>query len=190
MPQAWQTRLTQWRKGKGLTQRQLAGLIREDPQFVNDLERRRKKIPPEIGELLAALGLDLNWLITGKGDPGAKEAPVIPVYDTGGGSSWRAAEDVEPYQLPVPTSLVGFRVRGDSMEPLARHGQVLVALPHTPPANGDLAYVELQDDTACFKRVYVRGSEWVLVSLNPASPPVIVKATEIRRAMKAWAIAL
>jgi hypothetical protein len=120
----------------------------------------------------------------------AGQAVTVDTYRTGGGDRWGAVEEapIEHTQVPPADQLVAFRVEGDSMEPLARDGQVVLALRDVQPQDGDLAHVELLDGTVTFKRIYIRRDRWLLVPINPGYDPHDVPATEIRRAMKVWGV--
>ena len=137
-----------------------------------------------------ATGCATDWLLRGEGPmyPGPTTSVGVPTYDTGGGGHWVTSEDATPYDTAIPPGLVGFRVRGDSMEPLARDGQVVFALREAQPATGDLAVIELADDRSMFKRVYFRDHSAILAPVNPAYEPELVKRRDIRRALKVWGV--
>ncbi len=131
-----------------------------------------------------------HWLLTGEGEafPTAVSDMSFPVFDTAGGAHWRIAENVEPYERSVPGSMIGFKIEGTSMEPLARDGQLVLALRDVRPGNGDLAVIEFKDGTYSFRRVYLDGKQWMLLAINPAHDPEIRQEREILRAMKVWGV--
>jgi hypothetical protein len=87
----------------------------------------------------------------------------------------------------------GIRVKGKSMEPIAREGQL--ALINEGAGSGQvihpgaLAVVETNDERIgnVIKRVFTGLDNWVMVSPNPvdAIPPIVV-ATE--RVKKSWLV--
>lgn len=101
---------------------------------------------------------------------------------------WIVAEQAPVEYTVVPAALSEYRVRGDSMEPLARDGQIVLVDGDTPPKDGDLAIVEFEDDTSTFKRVYRRGPTWFLMPINPAYPPAERPASDIRQAWQVWGV--
>jgi len=69
-------------------------------------------------------------------------------------------------------------------EPKMHLGGKVLALPGVRPEDGDLAVVEFEDDTLTFKRIYIHGRQWLLVSVNPSYEPELRKVREIRQATK------
>ena len=92
----------------------------------NDYEAGRSTPTLERLERIArTLGCTASHLL---GEDIDAEAPItIPTWPTGGGIHWQVAEGVEPYDTPIPRGMIGFEVHGDSMEPLARDGQIAIA---------------------------------------------------------------
>ena len=73
-------------------------------------------------------------------------------------------------------------VEGDSMEPLALAGDLVVIAPGSEPRNGDLVVCRLKDDRMLFRRYQRRGPEGRTIRLesaNPAYQPMEFAAREI-----------
>lgn len=146
--------------------------------------------PPDgnaLQKVIGATRCDGTWLLTGK-EPDECPHRRIPVYSTGGGTHWVAAEEAAVYDTEIPDNLVGYRVDGDSMDPIARNGQIALAYERMNPADGDLAYIEMEDGSSMFKRVYIRRNRWLLMSINPQYGPEEIRARGIRRAMRVWGV--
>lgn len=121
-------------------------------------------------------------------------APV-PVYSSAVADSHHAEEGariVATDAIPegyftLPDGCCGIRIEGDSMEPVAREGQVAILAPEDRSAvNGDLVVVTLKNDSGTyFKRFHKTKHKGVamitLSSDNPtkAIPPMVVDEDEI-----------
>lgn len=98
------------------------------------------------------------------------------------------ADDAEPYQLERPQSLTGYRINGDSMEPLARDGQIVLTADVNDVVSGDLAIVEREDGTHSFKRVHFQDGVVILQSVNPSYAPEMIKRRDVRRISRVWGV--
>jgi phage repressor protein C with HTH and peptisase S24 domain len=116
-------------------------------------------------------------------DPGR-----FPVFNAGGGQHWIVADGEAPYHEKKPDNLVGFRVRGDSMEPIARDGQIVLVEKGDTVRDGDLAIVELTDGTRTFKRVHRKGRQVILQPVNPSHNADVVPADEVQRMTRVWGV--
>ncbi len=141
-------------------------------------------------KLAKAMGKPVAWVLTG--EDSADSSAAIPTYRTGGGGThWVVGEDAKAYSTKIPPNLIGFRVDGDSMEPLARHGQVVLALRGVLPKDGDLAVVQLVDHGIhMFRRVSIRGTQWILTPINPGHTAEVYPKRQIDLAgtMKVWGV--
>jgi phage repressor protein C with HTH and peptisase S24 domain len=90
----------------------------------------------------------------------------------------------------LPGDLHLIRVEGDSMVPVALPGQYVLCT-KDEPASGDLAVIEVaEDDEIYFKRVYYRGNQVEMVSVNPDPkyPPKLAPRKSVRRMHKVWGV--
>ncbi len=77
------------------------------------------------------------------------------------------------------------RVRGDSMVPSLRDGDVVIISPRLARVRtGDEALVQMRDGKAYLKAVYPKGDVLILQSVNPAYEPIVVPRSEIRKMMR------
>lgn len=98
-------------------------------------------------------------------------------------------EWVVPGSFPAGklADVAGVRVEGDSLEPIARDGQVVLVERREPAKlvpDGDLLLVDVEQRGAFLKRVYKANGAWVMCSVNPVTPeePVVVAPEEINHA--------
>jgi phage repressor protein C with HTH and peptisase S24 domain len=99
-------------------------------------------------------------------------------------------EKGEPYEVLAPPILQGFKIIGDSMEPIARHGQIVLAEagPLGTAEDGDLAIVEIPRRDPMFKRIYRRPGGWELLSVNPAHDPEFIEEALICAKRRVWGV--
>jgi transcriptional regulator with XRE-family HTH domain len=63
-------RVREIREGKGLSQRKLSDLLKKGPTYVQQLEGRGHPMGSEVAVRMAkVLGVRLEWLLTGEGEP-------------------------------------------------------------------------------------------------------------------------
>lgn len=106
-----------------------------------------------IMKLAPALQTTTTWLLEGKADSPARDLPIRGTAEArllrGGtfssagamlGYTWR------PPMLVGRDNAYAFYVGRTSMEPEFREGQIYVALPDRPPAQGDAVVVVTRDD--------------------------------------------
>ncbi|MEM9964977.1 MAG: LexA family transcriptional regulator [Asticcacaulis sp.] len=88
-----------------------------------------------------AFGVQLNWLLTGKGDIAAKQAPEIPIVGKAGASTTDGyflnayADGAHPTLDPIPEGAISVDVVGDSMKPRFKDGERLIFGPENPDAD-------------------------------------------------------
>jgi len=83
-----------------------------------------------------------------------------------------------PYDVRDPRAY-GVRVRGDSMIPRYKPGEVLVVSPNTAVEDGDEVYVALLSGERLLKIARKAAGGWILESENRAYPARFVKRNEI-----------
>lgn len=158
--------------------------------------------------LATALGVRLEWLATGEGaqtasSPFATALPSadlvrVPLYpvELGAGPGrtvWPAGEPVGHFDLPLATvraahqqisALAGFHVRGRSMEPEIRDGDIAILdLTRTVlPPHGRAIYGIRLDGELCLKRLAWIDDDIEISSVNAADfPPMRLSAPDAER---------
>lgn len=88
---------------------------------------------------------------------------------------WVSDEPVEiiKYPVPVPNHDIALRVNGNSMEPMFHDGDV-VFVKKTPEVHHGSIIIIIVNDNAYIKKLYRRGSEVRLISLNPQYEDIIL----------------
>ncbi len=171
------------------------------------LERGAKEVSAtsSIGLLLGRLERDARGLGSSRWEgPAAVNEDPAPYNVKPQGSrmipvvSWAHAGEADNFEeLPkswqdmVPTECrdpKAFAVRliGDSMGPLYVEGDMLILQPGREIYSGCLAVVRLANDGILFRRVEVRGSDLLLVPLNPQYQAEKFPLSEISWAYPLW----
>lgn len=83
-----------------------------------------------------------------------------------------------PYDVRDPRAY-GVKVRGDSMVPRYKPGDVVLVSPDTPIEDGDEVYVALLSGERLLKTARRAAAGWILESENRAYPARFVKKSEI-----------
>lgn len=171
-------------------QRDFAAQLGVTPSIVSEWRRRKSasfnRRLPQIAEVL---GTTTEYLLTGAGAK-TKAAPKggnwIPVLgDVAAGIPMEAVENVVDYE-EIPQAMAatgeyfGLRIKGSSMEPRIREGDVVIVRKQNDADAGDTAVVLVNGGSATVKRIKKEpdGSLWLLPN-NPAYDPVHYSASEM-----------
>ena len=123
--------------------------------------------------------------LTGKSEVRNKEkSTLIPVYASiPAGIPLEAISDVVDYEdisedLALRGEYFGIKVKGDSMEPELRTGDVLIVRCQPEAETGDIVVAGVGSDEATVKKLIMDGLP-ILQPLNPAYPPIVGKPVKI-----------
>lgn len=191
------------RKFKNLSQSELAIICDVSTSAIGNIESgRQKEISRKImKELVNSIGVNPSWLLTGEGEmfTATKEEPVrhpiktiaeciegllIPYLDqpvsAGFGQALLNEEDNDRY-ICIPDTggkkdLKALTVKGDSMEPTLKHGDIVVC--DTGGWDGDGVYVIKTHEFAFVKRVVLQTEGYQVISDNKMYPPYQVPVSE------------
>jgi transcriptional regulator with XRE-family HTH domain len=176
-------RLRARRKSAGLTQHALAKRAKMSITYLSELENGKKEGRLRIWHALAdALMVDFVNLYTGAPDVSAPDS--LPLVGTASGDpdtkfEWDVTDSPEEEESLALPEVKAIRVRGHSMDPVARDGQYAL-FTEDWPEDGDLCVCAIRD-RVYFKRLYVSGNIVTLQSIA-GDRPLTVKRSEI-----AWA---
>ncbi|MEJ1463345.1 MAG: XRE family transcriptional regulator [Candidatus Sedimenticola sp. (ex Thyasira tokunagai)] len=152
---------------------------------------------PVLLKAARALRVSPDWLASGKGqmlspaantEPGPDTKGMIPLISWVNAGDWASIED--PYEvgdaekwMPCPVShghnTFALRVRGTSMEPEYRDGDIIYVDPAREPTNSSHVIVRLEDEQeVTFKRLVIEGSAQYLEALNPAWPDKVIRIND------------
>ncbi|ATM01293.1 LexA family transcriptional repressor [Aeromonas sp. CA23] len=188
-------RIKELRKKQGLTQQKLGDLVGASRASVSQWESGEHSPSGDYLIALAkAFGVSPHWLSTGKGSPEISnvepavipQGTRIPILSYVQAGNWRemceqassfdgnveyvsVGGDIGPYGF-------GLWLRGDSMLPLFKEGDLIIFDPDESPQPGDFVVAKNGTDGATFKKYRPRGIDengqevFELVPLNDDYP--------------------
>lgn len=180
-------RLKKYRQDANLSQRALAAKLYVSQQAVGQWETDKTTPSPEtMIKLAQILGITTDALLGDPGTPASTGGTWIPVLgDVAAGIPIEAVEDVVDYEeidaaLAATGEFFGLRIKGSSMEPRIRDGDVVIVRKQEDADTGDTAVVMVNGDSATVKRIKKEsdGSLWLLPN-NPAYDPQHYSRSEI-----------
>ena len=139
-----------------------------------------------IEQIATALNVSVAWLMGADVSiDGRQQTHSIPVLGSiRAGLPQTAAENIIDYEeIPAEMERDGeyfaLQIRGDSMEPRMRTGDVIIVRKQETVDNGDVAVVLINGDEATVKRYYRRESGVSLVAINPAYEPLFYTPEQV-----------
>ncbi len=164
------TRLRQCLNEKGLTNTQLAELLKVDRTTVQNWLKGKQPRDYYIEEMCKIFGKNADWL-TGCAQSNAQiisdNIYMIPVFNSVSAGLGTYADDnitgYRPAEIHTPLEVQNYfycTVTGDSMEPVIPNGSTILVHKQTIVDSGDVAVIVLNTDEALVKRV-VYGKDWV-----------------------------
>lgn len=180
------------RTARGMTLEQLAFSADVDAGGLSKLERGLQGYSDGmLRQLSAALGVPIADFFAEESNvvPAMVGTRAIPLLDAVQAGKWRAVRardagtDAEPTEFIVTDLLLGpdafaMRIRGESMEPRFREGDVVICDPAIHPHPGDFVVASNGSGEAVFKQYRLRGINdqgqevFELLSLNKLFPSI------------------
>lgn len=171
------------------TQADLASVLFVNQTAVSQWERGvTTPSPPILLKLSKMYGVTTDYLL-GNSDsipPSSPNGVMVPVLgDVAAGIPIEAVEDAVDYEeidaaLAATGDFFGLRIKGSSMEPRIREGDVVIVRKQADADTGDTAVVMVNGESATVKRIKKEsdGSLWLLPN-NPAYDPQHFSTAEI-----------
>ena len=164
------------RKRMGLTQAEVASKLGIDRSTYAKYETGQSEPNLEmINKISTLYDTSLDLLITGTSTPTSTGGKWIPVLgDVAAGIPIEAVEDIVDYEeidaaLAATGDFFGLRIKGSSMEPRIREGDVVIVRKQDDADTGDTAVVMVNGDSATVKRIKKEpDGSLVLIPNNPA----------------------
>ena len=126
------------------------------------------------------LGVSLNK----KADSGHAKVPVLG--DVAAGIPIEAITDIVDYEeidaaLARTGEFFGLRIKGDSMEPRMREGDVVIVRQQDTADTGDTVVVLVNGDSATVKKIKYGPDGITLLPTNPSHDPLFYSAAEVEQ---------
>lgn len=175
------------RKRDGLTQAEVAARLGVDRSTYAKYENGQSEPNFEMLQKLADLfRSSADFLIGGTDQPSSKSGSWVPVLgDVAAGIPIEAVENIVDYE-EIDTAMAstgkyyGLRIKGSSMEPRIREGDVVIVRQQEDADTGDTAVVLVNGERATVKRIKKEpdGGLWLLPN-NPAYDPQHYSPAEV-----------
>lgn len=180
-------RLKELRAKLGLTQEDLAKALSIERSSIGKYESLNKPVTPPVDVLMRFakyFGVSIDYLL-GEEPPSTGGTWVPVLGEVAAGIPIEAVEDIVDYEeidaaLAATGDFFGLRIKGSSMEPRIREGDVVIVRKQDDADTGDTVVALVNGDSATVKRLKKEadGSMWLLPN-NPAYDPQHFTPTEI-----------
>lgn len=185
------TRLRMLREASGYKQKEFATLIGVPANTYNQWETGKRAIDSTmLVRISRALQTSVDNLLGEETVAPRTRATRIPVYgDVAAGIPIEAivnydSDDPDDWE-EIPDTMasngahIALRIKGDSMEPRMRTGDVVIVRLQDTIESDELAVVRVNGDEATCKRVKITAEGLFLISLNPAYEPMFYSRQEV-----------
>lgn len=176
------------RKKKGLTQIEVAKYIGLTQGAYSAWENGHVKIDSQsLARLAELFGVSMHYLLGEDEDAAQPKAFRIPVLgEVAAGLPMMAEENIVDYEEIDPAmaasgELFGLRIKGSSMEPRIKEGDVVIVRKQEDVDTGDTAVVLVNGDSATVKRIKKETNGITLVPNNTAFSPIYYSNDDIER---------
>ena len=187
-------RLREIRKNRNLTQKELADLINVTENAVSMYESQKRQPPLDTLRTIAdVLGTSTDNLL---GREASNVEPIninknlikIPIYGKiPAGVPMEMIDEsyiddfieMDSKQLRCSSTYFGLKVKGNSMFPEFRNGDIVIFRQQSHCENGDFCAVSINHTECTFKKVLKKESGITLMPLNPDFEPMFFTKKEI-----------
>lgn len=167
--------LRQARKAKGLTQSEVAHAIGLTQNGYSYWENGKAKIDKDqLLKLAELFEVSTDYLLGNTSTSYSKGVRIPVLGEVAAGIPIEAMEDIVDYEeidaaLAATGDFFGLRIKGSSMEPRIREGDVVIVRKQDDADTGDTAVVMVNGDSATVKRIKKEpDGSLVLIPNNPA----------------------
>ena len=180
-------KLKEARKAANMTQIDVAKYIGlSQPQY-SAWENGRSKIDNiSLSRLATLFGVTSDYLLGKEARPENVSVSVPVLGEVAAGLPMMAEENIVDYEEVDPAmaasgELFGLRIKGSSMEPRIKEGDVVIVRKQEDVDTGDVAVVLVNGDSATVKRIKKETSGITLIPNNPAYDPKYYSNEDIQR---------
>ena len=186
-------RLKELRKMANITQADLSKALSIEQSSIAKYESPNKPVTPPPDRLLQIakyFGVTVDYLL------GNSESPTCPSTDKSGvcripvlgdvaaGIPIEAITDIVDYEeidaaLAKTGDFFGLRIKGSSMEPRMREGDVVIVRKQNTAESGETVVVLVNGDSATVKKIKYGPDGITLMPPNPSYDPIFYSASEV-----------
>ena len=179
-------RIKQLRTGLEMKQTDLARQLSVGQNTISNWET--EKTEPDTASLqkmAAIFGVSIDYILGHNAMRVPGDGLQVPVLgDVAAGIPIEAIQDIVDYEeidqaMSSSGEFFGLRLKGDSMEPRMRDGDVVIVRKQDDVETGDVAVVMVNGDNATVKRIKKGPSGITLIPNNPVYDPMFYTNEEI-----------
>lgn len=179
-------RLREARKAKGLTQVEVSRIIGISQNGYSDWETGKNRVDARsLGRLAELYGVTVNYLLgIDENDAPAKGVRIPVLGSVAAGIPIEAIQNIVDYEeidadMAAAGEYFGLRIKGSSMEPRIREGDVVIVRRQEEAETGDTVVVLVNGDSATVKRIKIEPNGIALIPNNPAYDTRFYSAAEV-----------
>lgn len=178
-------RIRQLRIAQNMKQSDLANQLNVKANTISNWETERTFPDRDSLQRIASIfGTTVDYLLGG--DNPVKIAGVrVPVLgDVAAGIPIEAITDIVDYEeidaaMAATGEIFGLRIKGSSMEPRMRDGDVVIVRKQSTAENGDTVVVMVNGDSATVKKIKIGSDGISLIPTNPSYDIQFYSAAEV-----------
>ena len=182
-------RIKELRAAKNVKQADLASAISVSQAALSGYETGKFQADIDTYKKIAAyFDVSLDYLLGGVPNTASSSGSVsIPVLgDVAAGIPIEAVTDIVDYEeidaaLARTGDFFGLRIKGDSMEPRMREGDVVIVRRQDTADTGDTVVVLVNGDSATVKKIKYGPDGITLLPTNPSHDPFFYSAAEVEQ---------
>lgn len=187
-------RLRELRKNRRLSQLEFARQFGVAQNTVSNWENGNRLLDTDTANKIADFfGVSVDYLLGREPAPEGAPAPSrpgskwVPVLGrVAAGTPIEAVEDILDYEeIDAKTAASGeyfaLQIKGQSMEPRIKDGDVVIIRKQNDCNSGDIAVVLVNGDEATVKRIKKRPEGIMLIPSNPAYEPMFYSNEDIEK---------
>lgn len=172
----------------GIKQIDLAQRLNVGQNTISNWENGKTEPDTEALQAMATIfGVSIDYILGHSmvKSPEKQQGTTIPVLgDVAAGIPIEAITDIVDYEeidaaLARTGEFFGLRIKGASMEPRMKEGDVVIVRQQDTADTGDTVVVLVNGDSATVKKIKYRPDGITLISTNPAYDPMIYSAAEV-----------
>lgn len=175
------------RKAKGLTQTEVAKAIGLTQNGYSYWENGKAKIDKDqLLKLAALFEVSVDYLLGNTESPASSAVRVPVLGDVAAGIPIEAVTDIVDYEeidaaLARTGDFFGLRIKGASMEPRMKEGDVVIVRRQDTADTGDTVVVLVNGDSATVKKIKYGPDGITLLPTNPAFDPLFYSVAEVEQ---------
>ena len=173
------------RKAKGLTQTEVAQAIGLTQNGYSYWENGKAKIDrDQLLKLAALYEVSVDYLLGNTDVPESRGCRIPVLGDVAAGIPIEAITDIVDYEeidatLAKTGDFFGLRIKGTSMEPRMREGDVVIVRKQDTAESGETVVVLVNGDSATVKKIKYGPDGITLLPTNPSFDPIFYSASEV-----------